>query len=123
MTCLSDSASVTTVIAALRSYAMTLRRTLLTKGSPDRTDYINHLSKLSAHGMYLHTYEFEEAEGLHLHGVVSLPEGFNMKRLRYRGWHLHLEEIFDSQGWKTYIEKEKFKDYIELSITEGNRKP
>lgn len=106
---------VVAIVAIQRQYALTMRRTK-NPSKVTQTDYINHLTKLRSQGMDIKQYEFEESSGLHLHGVVLLPEGFNLKRLRYRGWHLLLKEIYDPEGWKAYIEKDKYKHEIKNLI-------
>lgn len=113
---------VVVVSPKLRPYAYTLRKTknpeCTTKGH-----YVNHIAKLSRKGLTFQDNNFEVKAGLHMHGVVLIPDAFNMKTLKIRGWHFFLREIFDPLGWQKYIIKEQlaqvsdsdrqaFNDYI-----------
>lgn len=90
-----------------RNYAMTCRKTRVRNAQPCKQDYINHLAKLTSKGLVFKNVQFEETNGLHIHGVAWMPEGFNIKTLRFRGWHLHLKEIYSDKGWERYILKEQ----------------
>lgn len=101
-----------------RNYAFTLRKTKLDDISlgPAMSDpmhyaidYKMHIQKLCSKGPELKDMEFETTSGLHCHGIFIIPEGFNMKLLRVRGWHLMIEEIYDEDGWIRYIRKDKHK--------------
>lgn len=89
-----------------RNYAMTLRKTRIRKYPPVKQDYVNHLAKLNSRGVMFPNIIFEEKPSLHLHGVAKIPDGFNIKLLRVRGWHLHLVEIYSEAGWDRYISKQ-----------------
>lgn len=93
----------------LRPYAFTLRKTknpeVNTKGH-----YVNHIAKLSRKGLTFKENIFEVKGGLHMHGVVLIPDAFNMKTLKIRGWHLFLKEIFDPVGWQRYMLKEQVEE-------------
>jgi len=97
-----------------RSYACTIRRTK----DPDkvvRLDYVNHMSKLQSKGVTFRQINFEDNRqhgGCHLHAVAKLPDGFNFKQLRIRGWNLRLVEIYDEEGWKKYCEKDELKQAL-----------
>jgi len=97
--------TVRVVIAVNRSYAFTLRK-VKNPETVDKYDYNNHLTKLQSKGMSIKRLAFETPSGLHVHGVCLLPEGFDFKVLRFRGWHLLLTEIYDEIGWLKYIQKE-----------------
>lgn len=120
-----ENLTVTVIMPIQRQYAYTLRRTRL-KTPLTREMYRTHLHKLASLGCSFKQNEFEEPSGLHMHGVVLIPDGFNFKRLRYRGWHFLLVEIYDYQGWIKYIEKDKvtqtdrdkFNEYINSLKTE-----
>lgn len=123
-TTLEDQERLPVVVVSpkLRPYAYTLRKTKNPE-SNTKGHYVNHIAKLSRKGLTFQDNNFEMKAGLHMHGVVQIPDGFNMKTLKIRGWHLFLREIFDPQGWQKYIIKEqlelvsdddrqKFNDYI-----------
>lgn len=89
-----------------RQYAFTMRKTNLSKGVCI-ADYVNHRSFLISRGCEFKQITYEYEKGLHSHGVVLLPEGYDHKYLNKRGWHLYLKEIYDPQGWMKYIKKEE----------------
>lgn len=88
-----------------RAYAFTMRKTKLNKGVSIE-DYVNHRSYLISKGCEFKQVTYEYEKGLHSHGVILLPEGYDHKVLNKRGWHLYLKEIYDPQGWIKYINKE-----------------
>lgn len=94
-------------VVGVRQYALTLKRTKHKKSPFEEGDYLIHLSKLMTRGLRMRSYYFENTAGLHLHGIVELPDGYNFKLLRVRGWHCYLREIYDEQGWMDYIQKEQ----------------
>lgn len=95
-----------------REYAFTLRKTNIKRGPPTMDDYHAHLNKLQTKGLIMRQHVVEQKGGLHLHGVVSIPEGFNFKTLMIRGWHFHIVEIYDPEGWQRYLAKEQLHDVI-----------
>lgn len=118
MTQIFDLSKATLVVSRplRRNYAFTLRKTKLDDTSLGEAqsdamhyaiDYKMHVQKLCSKGPELKELEFETTAGLHCHGIFIIPEGFNFKLLRVRGWHLQIEEIYDELGWIRYIRKDK----------------
>lgn len=101
-----DDYPITCSDAPHRDYAFTLRKTK-SPDKADKSDYTNHLCKLISKGAVVKTSVFEHTEGLHMHGVIRLPSGYNIVYLRFRGWRLHLVEIYDPNGWRRYCLKEQ----------------
>jgi len=90
------------------SWAFTLRKTTTKRGVPTEEDYHNHLAKISrSTTCFVREYVFEQTKGLHMHGVLEMHRTVNMKYFRVRGWKLHLERIWNLDGWQRYIMKEQ----------------
>lgn len=90
----------------VRSYGYTLRK-VKDPGAVTRDMYAKHIERLSKlQGVSFEGVPvYELASGLHCHGVVRIPKGLDTKRLRFRGWHFKLEELYDPQGWYLYLNK------------------
>lgn len=88
-----------------RDYAFTLRKTNVKHGV-EHSHYLEHISKMEKYGVVFRDTNYETTNGLHCHGIVSISESMSLKRLRFRGWHLHLIELYDEDGWIRYIRKD-----------------
>lgn len=89
-------------------YGFTLRR--CSKNKPITKElYSEHLLKISCHGVLAEVTDvvFEEAGGLHCHGIIRVYRSTSLNRFRVRGWKLHLVEIYDLQMWQQYLNKEQ----------------
>jgi len=90
------------------SWAFTLRKTTIKKGLPTEDDYYDHLERMhDTTNCIIKENVFEHTGGLHMHGVLQIPDATNMKLFRTRGWKLHLEKIWDYDGWRNYFMKEQ----------------
>jgi len=87
-----------------KSYGFTLRRTT-NPGAVDIYDYKKHLERLPWHSYSNVVYEYKS--GLHAHGVAVILRATDLKRFRFRGWHLHLVELWDPQQWDLYLNKDQ----------------
>lgn len=100
--------------ALQRQYAFTLRRTMLRKGVTEG-DYLNHF--LRWEDVKLIDHVFEMTAGLHMHGIIEIPEKLlygNCKKLRIRGWSLVIKEMFNEFCWRSYYMKDQHnRDYEE----------
>lgn len=83
-----------------RMYGFTLRKTKLENVSKEA--YQAHMYRLPIKCTDV-CYEMES--GLHCHGIAYVPRGLDMRRLRFRGWRLHLEELYDVHQWMMYCNK------------------
>lgn len=93
--------------APCREYAFTLRRTTL-KELHTEYMYSVHLEKFVTKGYCtIKDFVFETTAGLHVHGILSVPKGVDLKRFRVRGWRMYLDELYDELGWKMYYMKEQ----------------
>lgn len=108
------------VKAPARQYAFTLRKTVLKLGPINQESYFKHIEKWeTAKLCRLVDSVFEYTSGIHMHGILEIPEGVNFKRFRVRGWNIVLEELYDQNGWRYYMMKEqKCKDDNEEYIDE-----
>jgi len=101
------------------SWAFTLRKTSTKKGQPTQGDYDDHIIKLIANTPVSQTkWCFERKGGLHMHGILEIPRGYNMLKFRVRGWKIHLEEIYDLIGWHAYMAKEQLIKIHEEELSE-----
>jgi len=101
-------------------FAFTLRRTNLKNGMPTQEDYQVHVENLiRSTDVKVTNYVYERTGGLHMHGIFQIPKKFNLKRFRIRGWKMHLEEIYDYDGWKRYMAKEQIIKYHENELAES----
>lgn len=99
-------------------FSFTLRKASNAAKSTKK-DYLYKLSKFKDMGITITNMVFENNHtnaGIHMHGTMSVPKKFNMKRFRTRGWHLSLKEIYDNFGWDMYMMKEQ---YLSASPTVG----
>lgn len=98
--------------APSRPYAFTLRKTNLKKGVTTK-DYLDHIEKFHQKGFCeLVEYVFEKTAGLHMHGILQIPEIHNSFKIftymfRVRGWNIKLEELYNLEGWRYYMMKEQ----------------
>jgi len=93
-----------------QDYAFTLRKTKTRKVTPTEATYKDHIERIfTKNDLIVYDYGFETERGLHVHGVVELKGPFlnNTRRLKFRGWNLHLTPITDMQGWIRYYNKTK----------------
>lgn len=103
----------------MTSYAFTLRKTSTKKGQPTQQDYQVHIDNLCLTTKSLKKeVVFERTGGLHMHGVLEIPKTVNMYKFRVRGWKMHLEEIWDFDGWKRYMAKEQILKFYEDDLSE-----
>lgn len=104
----NQQASLIIERAEYRQWSFTLRRTNLKMGLPTEEVYNVHIeNRLRNTDVKLEEHVFEQTGGLHMHGILSIPKWFNMKKFRIRGWKMHLEEIWDVNGWRAYMAKEQ----------------
>lgn len=89
----------------VKSYGFTLRKTKLI--DVDEATYRKHMDRLPWE-LYCDV-EFENDGGLHCHGVAYVNKGVDMKRFRFRGWRLQLEELYDPIQWTIYCNKHQDK--------------
>lgn len=78
-------------------------------------------------GAFLQQHVFEDDKhikgGVHMHGVLNLPNNFLRKRLLVKGFNMKMDPIFDINGWVKYMEKDKrlrLEVLDELKIQEYN---
>lgn len=111
-----------------QDYAFTLRKTTIKKVKPTEKTYNDHLERIfKKNGINVYDHGFENEGGLHCHGCVELKDPFikNQKKLRIRGWRLHLTPIFDMQGWISYYNKHKqvVDNVFNFQYTNGEYEP
>lgn len=91
--------------SSTRLYAITVRKT----SKPDlvtAAHYESYLQNLSENlNVSIFEYVYEHEGGLHIHGIIEIPRGLNLNRFRTRGYHVHLEEMYNRDGWLKYINK------------------
>lgn len=89
-----------------RQYAFTLRKTKNPKDSTDQMlfDHITTLCYGTGSSLVEHVYELKG--GIHMHGIIEIKTK-NLNMFRVRGWHLHLEELYNAAGWRFYMMKER----------------
>lgn len=92
---------------AVKTYGYTIRRTK-DPTNADEAMYLSHIDRLNKlPGVVIEGKPvFENTKGLHCHGVIMIPKALDLKRFRFRGWHIFLEELYDPQGWYQYLTKE-----------------
>lgn len=105
--------------SSVLSYAFTLRKTSTKKGQPTQEDYQVHIDTLClTTKSYKKEVVFERTGGLHMHGILEVPKRCFMNKFRIRGWKMHLEEIYDYDGWKRYMAKEQVLKNYEKELSE-----
>jgi len=88
--------------SATKAYGFTLKRT--TKPSEATEEmYMKHIKRLP--WWTPSNVVFEKQGGLHSHGVAYIAKGIDKKRFTFRGWHIHLVELYDPQQWDLYLNK------------------
>lgn len=90
-------------------YCFTLRK-VTNAGKSDQNDYLFKFEKFNRLGIDVSEWVFEKNHtnaGIHAHGVMQIPKSFQLKRLRTRGWHLHLDEMNNKAAWDAYCSKEQ----------------
>lgn len=85
----------------LKAFGFTLKKTKLINVTEDT--YRSHMQRLPW-DLYCDV-AFEQESGLHCHGVAYVSRAVDMKRFRFRGWHIKLEELYDPQQWMIYCNK------------------
>lgn len=104
--------------APARQYAFTLRRTNLKQIISPET-YFQHVEKWTNAGICtIIDSVFEQASGLHMHGIIEIPKHVPMRRFRVRGWNIKLDELYNEEGWRYYMLKDQLtneenEEYIE----------
>lgn len=98
--------SLVVVRSVTTPYAFTLRK-VGKKADDIYGQYVAKLVQLQDLGVKITDNVFEHKGGVHMHGIMQIPKKFLMKRLRSRGWKLHLDEIYDLAGWQAYLAKEQ----------------
>lgn len=96
---------VTVQKALYREYAFTLRKC---KSPSKMTEelLLEHLEKMcNKTSSSLIDYVFEKEGGLHMHGIIQVPKKEGLYHFRCRGWHMHLEELYNEAGWRYYMMK------------------
>lgn len=51
--------------------------------------------------------ENKQQKGIHYHGIVILPKNLLRLKLRMKGYHIYLKEIYNKEVWIKYINKSK----------------
>jgi len=98
---------VTDECAINMSWAFTFKK--LGNGYVLPKDYDQVIRVLNRYGYVdCHFYERDSSGKLHVHGIVQLRKGFMRKRLAIQGFHMHLVEIYERQGWEKYILKDEY---------------
>lgn len=69
--------------------------------------YAAKLGEFEDLGLSVTNNVFEHKGGVHVHGVMQVPKGFKLRRIRVRGWRIQLDEIYDMAGWQAYLAKEQ----------------
>jgi len=88
-------------------YAMTLRKTKL---PVSQDDYEKRIAQIEATGITVEEKMYENTSGLHVHGLALVPNSYNFKKLRRRGWNIHMDEIYNYIGWFAYMMKDQALD-------------
>jgi len=88
--------------SATKAYGFTLKRTTNPK-AVTQEDYMKHIKRLP--WWCPSNVVFEKQGGLHSHGVAYIAKGVDKKRFTFRGWHIHLVELYDPQQWDLYLNK------------------
>jgi len=98
---------VTDECANNMSWAFTFKK--LGNGYVLPKDYDQVIRVLNRYGYVdCHFYERDSLGKLHVHGIVQLRKGFMRKRLAIQGFHMHLVEMYERQGWEKYILKDEY---------------
>jgi len=98
---------ITDELAKNQSWAFTFKK--LGNGYVLPKDYDYCIQILNRYGYVdCHFYEKDSKGKLHVHGIVQLRKGFMRKRLGINGFHMHLVEIYERQGWEKYILKDEY---------------
>jgi len=93
-----------------KCWAITMRKTKNPFKVNEKT-YLTQMNYFKAYlGCVFEVVKFENTSGLHMHGIVRVPVMTSMTRFRVRGWSIRLEELYDSQGWLDYINKDQMDD-------------
>lgn len=105
-------------------YAFTLRR-VTDPSNVTKDRYRSYLTLLLTRlKIKLVEVYFETTHGLHCHGTFRTTEEVQEKRLRCRGWNLKVNELYNEDGWKKYIQKDqKFLEMVNGELFEVNRLP
>jgi len=96
--------------AEAKSYAFTLRRTTNPKYVNEDTYLLYMKDYFTKNNIFIQNHYFEKTSGLHVHGTILVPSTFKFKKLRVRGWHVKIVEIFDHISWQNYITKDQPQD-------------
>lgn len=92
-------------------YAMTLRKTKTPKDRPlDCQHYEERIKELETLGIDVEDVVYEYTSGLHCHGLALVPENYNFKKVRKRGWNVKFDQIYDYLGWIAYMMKDQSKE-------------
>lgn len=85
----------------LISYAFTVK---VNHFYPGVTDYEQWLEKARSKGFYIdfYTYELDEADKLHMHGVARARSKYYVNGIRPYGWHFQIVPINTIDGMKTW---------------------
>lgn len=89
-------------------YAFTIKFTSCPTCKP--SDYESLvLDKWKALGAHIvdHVYEPDSKGICHCHGILTLPFNFYRKRLCIKGVHFRIDELYDEEAWKRYMNKNK----------------
>lgn len=99
--------------ASAITYAFTLRRTTKPHLANHSTYLLFIQDVFHKNNIMIKEYVFEDTAGLHMHGTIMVPNTLKLKKLRVRGWHLFLQEIFDHISWAKYIHKDQAEELSE----------
>jgi len=71
-------------------------------------EYTHILRILAKHGhIECNVYEKDSHGKWHVHGILSLPKKFFRKKLMTHGYHIKLVEIYNLEGWQSYLKKDQ----------------
>jgi hypothetical protein len=90
-------------------YAFTVRYNNKEKATYEQ--YGKLFDKWRAQGITITKEIYETCKNgvLHSHGILNMPKNFYRKKLTEKGLHYKLEEIYNIEGWNTYIMKNQYK--------------
>jgi len=79
-----------------------------------KSDYDEYIAHCEQKGAILREimYETDSKGKLHFHCFCELPKSFLRIKLKRTGYHMHLTEITDAKGWRSYITKDQDRNKV-----------
>ncbi len=93
----------------MEQYAFTVKVTQQhTPADVNEKSYTAFFDLLRARGIrvILKQSEYDSKGFLHFHGIIEMKNNFYRKKIRSKGFHLYLKEIYDLEGWVRYVLKD-----------------